>query len=400
MEARDDRQVGQAAPSLLQSYSDERQPVAEQVVNRAMKSVAGMQPIPQALGFCQGQSADEGWASLDHLFADSAEGREKRKKLAAAIQLQNYQFNCHGVELGNGIHQLRSYGTAQCFQNRAVTRTLLSAHHDAGCQSSACVGATRRQTDLDARSGRSRRVHLAYGDWRRAVADSGKHDQSGVRYPLAGTFNRTRRDGRRRLPADGRNCAKSRTTAACWSARIASSPIARTPLQPIPSPNCVACSARSSACAARGACFGKQSDSDQRLIGRPAMAVSASCIAAVGVHSIDHFAIQVPELPVAKTFFETFGLEVEETDNQLDLRASASDHVWGRILSGSRKQLAYLSVPSASRMISPRWLCRSKTLAASVLSRPTEHATLKGCGSTTRTAIGCRFARAKRLLRI
>ena len=73
------------------------------------------------------------------------------------------------------------------------------------------------------------------------------------------------------------------------------------------------------------------------------MAASASCIAAVGVHSIDHFAIQVPQLPVAKTFFEAFGLEVEKTDNQLDLRASASDHVWGRILSGSRKQLAYLS---------------------------------------------------------
>ena len=91
---------GQAAPSLLQTYSDERQPVAERVVNRAMKSVTGMQPIPQALGFCQGQSADEGWASLDQLFADSAEGREKRKQLAAAIQLQNYQFNCHGVELG------------------------------------------------------------------------------------------------------------------------------------------------------------------------------------------------------------------------------------------------------------------------------------------------------------
>lgn len=91
---------GQAAPSLLQSYSDERQPVAEQVVNRAMKSVIDMQPIPQALGFRQGQSVDEGWASLDHLFADSEDGRAKRKALSAAIELQNYQFNCHGVELG------------------------------------------------------------------------------------------------------------------------------------------------------------------------------------------------------------------------------------------------------------------------------------------------------------
>lgn len=91
---------GQAAPSLLQTYSDERQPVAQQVVTRAMKSVVDMQPIPQALGFRQGQSADEGWASLDQLFSDSEDGRGKRKELAAAVALQNYQFNCHGVELG------------------------------------------------------------------------------------------------------------------------------------------------------------------------------------------------------------------------------------------------------------------------------------------------------------
>ena len=91
---------GQAAPSLLQTYSDERQPVAQQVVQRAMKSVGDMPPIPQALGFYDGQSAEEGWASLDKLFSGSETGRDKRKALAAAIELQNYQFNCHGVELG------------------------------------------------------------------------------------------------------------------------------------------------------------------------------------------------------------------------------------------------------------------------------------------------------------
>ncbi|MGF6781299.1 FAD-dependent monooxygenase [Paraburkholderia sp. GAS334] len=91
---------GQATPSLLQTYSDERQPVARQVVERAMKSVANMQPIPQALGFRPGQSDGEGWAALTQLFSDSEEGRHKRNALAAAIELQNYQFNCHGIELG------------------------------------------------------------------------------------------------------------------------------------------------------------------------------------------------------------------------------------------------------------------------------------------------------------
>lgn len=91
---------GEAAPTLLQTYSDERQPVAEGVVNRAIKSVGEMLPIANVLGFAAGQSEEEGWASLDELFSDSATGRARRKALAEAVELQNYQFNCHGVELG------------------------------------------------------------------------------------------------------------------------------------------------------------------------------------------------------------------------------------------------------------------------------------------------------------
>ncbi|CAE6822156.1 FAD-dependent monooxygenase [Paraburkholderia domus] len=91
---------GQASPTLLQAYSDERQPVAEGVVNRAIKSVGEMLPIAKALGFSEGQSEAEGWASVDELFSDSEVGRQRRKALAEAVELQNYQFNCHGVELG------------------------------------------------------------------------------------------------------------------------------------------------------------------------------------------------------------------------------------------------------------------------------------------------------------
>jgi 2,4-dichlorophenol 6-monooxygenase len=90
----------QAAPALLRTYSEERQPVARQVVERAMKSVLDMHPIARALGFREGQDAQEGWASLKTLFSDSDAGRSRRKALAAAIESQNQQFNCHGVELG------------------------------------------------------------------------------------------------------------------------------------------------------------------------------------------------------------------------------------------------------------------------------------------------------------
>ncbi|MGW9438623.1 FAD-dependent monooxygenase [Streptomyces sp. NPDC055607] len=91
---------GQAGESLLDSYHAERQPVGRQVVDRAMRSVEDMLPISQALGFRPGQTAEEGWATLAELSGDTSVGRERRRSLRAAIDLQNYQFNAHGVELG------------------------------------------------------------------------------------------------------------------------------------------------------------------------------------------------------------------------------------------------------------------------------------------------------------
>ncbi|MBC3194230.1 FAD-dependent monooxygenase [Pseudonocardia sp. C8] len=91
---------GAAGEELLDSYDAERRPVGKQVVDRAMKSVADMAPITSAFGFRPGQTAEEGWAALDGLLAPTDEGRRRRDELAAAVELQNYQFNCHGVELG------------------------------------------------------------------------------------------------------------------------------------------------------------------------------------------------------------------------------------------------------------------------------------------------------------
>ena len=91
---------GQAGDHLLDSYHDERQPVGKQVVDRAMKSVADMLPISTALGFRPDQSMDEGWAGLRELAEASAAGAARRRQLQSAVELQNYQFNAHGVELG------------------------------------------------------------------------------------------------------------------------------------------------------------------------------------------------------------------------------------------------------------------------------------------------------------
>ena len=63
-----------------------------------------------------------------------------------------------------------------------------------------------------------------------------------------------------------------------------------------------------------------------------------------GVHSIDHFTLEIPDLALGKRFFDTFGLRVEENSGGIDLYASASPHRWGRLIHGPRKRLAYLSL--------------------------------------------------------
>lgn len=91
---------GDAHESLLETYNAERQPVGAAVVDRAFKSVVDMGPIAEALGFEPGQSAEDGWASLDDLFGTGSASADRREALAKAIELQNFQFNSHGVEMG------------------------------------------------------------------------------------------------------------------------------------------------------------------------------------------------------------------------------------------------------------------------------------------------------------
>lgn len=59
----------------------------------------------------------------------------------------------------------------------------------------------------------------------------------------------------------------------------------------------------------------------------------------VGVHSLDHFTLQVPGLDEAERFYTAFGLDVERHDGRLLLRTQAFDHVWADIVLGDRKKL-------------------------------------------------------------
>ena len=59
----------------------------------------------------------------------------------------------------------------------------------------------------------------------------------------------------------------------------------------------------------------------------------------LGVHSLTHFTLAVPELGEAERFYASFGLDVERLDERLLLRTAGDDHVWADIVGGERKKL-------------------------------------------------------------
>ena len=91
---------GQAAPALLDTYSAERAPVAERIVKRANKSSREFVGLFEALGVLDATTEAEMAAAIEERKANTPQGAVKRAALVAAMDLKNYEFNAHGVELG------------------------------------------------------------------------------------------------------------------------------------------------------------------------------------------------------------------------------------------------------------------------------------------------------------
>jgi 2,4-dichlorophenol 6-monooxygenase len=90
---------GHAGPALLDTYTEERAPIGRQVVDRANLSRDQFGPIFEALGITGDTDADGIEAGLAACLAEDTEGAKRRRRLQAAIELKNYEFNAHGVEL-------------------------------------------------------------------------------------------------------------------------------------------------------------------------------------------------------------------------------------------------------------------------------------------------------------
>ncbi|MEV1065684.1 FAD-dependent monooxygenase [Streptomyces sp. NPDC050263] len=88
---------GQAGSALLDTYTDERAPIARQIVERANLSRDQFLPLFEALGVVGGDA--EGIAKALHAARQpDADGAEQRRAVREAIELKNYEFNAHGVE--------------------------------------------------------------------------------------------------------------------------------------------------------------------------------------------------------------------------------------------------------------------------------------------------------------
>jgi 2,4-dichlorophenol 6-monooxygenase len=90
---------GHADPSLLDTYDDERAPIGRQVVERANKSIAEFGAIFDALGLTDSTDAGQMRANMDALKDDAPAAADQRRRLRQALQLKDYEFNAHGVEL-------------------------------------------------------------------------------------------------------------------------------------------------------------------------------------------------------------------------------------------------------------------------------------------------------------
>ena len=64
---------------------------------------------------------------------------------------------------------------------------------------------------------------------------------------------------------------------------------------------------------------------------------------ALGVHSLDHFSLAVPDTSLAEKFYGAFGLQLQNTSSGFGLHTAGHSQRWGIVTEGARKQLNCIS---------------------------------------------------------
>lgn len=63
----------------------------------------------------------------------------------------------------------------------------------------------------------------------------------------------------------------------------------------------------------------------------------------LGVHSLDHIGLIVPDLAEADYYYSHFGLDVKHVEGGLEISTADNDHVWLKLKQGPAKRLDYIS---------------------------------------------------------
>ena len=90
---------GKARPSLLDTFTAERQPIGKRVVERAFKSLEENRMMMSTLGLRPGQSSADRARAFEVLKAATPEGEERRKAWRESVASKHYTVNALGVEL-------------------------------------------------------------------------------------------------------------------------------------------------------------------------------------------------------------------------------------------------------------------------------------------------------------
>jgi 2,4-dichlorophenol 6-monooxygenase len=91
--------AGSAGPELLETYSAERAPIGQQIVNRANQSIGETARIFEALGLLSTEDPEQMRQNMAARKLATPEAEKQRHQLREAIEFKNYEFNTHGVEL-------------------------------------------------------------------------------------------------------------------------------------------------------------------------------------------------------------------------------------------------------------------------------------------------------------
>jgi hypothetical protein len=90
---------GFADPSLLSTFSEERQPIGEGVIRRANQGLRDHVPVFEALGVSADLPKEERMRQHAELSAPTPEGRERRKKLKETVAYTTHEFGGIGIEM-------------------------------------------------------------------------------------------------------------------------------------------------------------------------------------------------------------------------------------------------------------------------------------------------------------